>query len=128
MTGIDDPYAAVSGRLPAADMLDVLLASGFTPNDAHCVNSNLESGPYAYYTVIREQRDVGMLEPRTAELIRPNIAQNSIIVLSINTFRLDSYVDSKTGEAGQLPHGMLLEYIPDMDGNWISFACCNYGG
>jgi hypothetical protein len=116
---------AVSGRLPEPDLIAVLIRAGFASNLARWVDSQLEAGPYTLYTVRQQQR-------------------GSQTVLSIDTFLLDPWVNSKTGETGESPHGSCEEYVLDADGNvvndgeaidadgtetqWISRSVSFYGG
>ncbi len=89
------------------------------------VDVRLKAGPYTHYTVRQEQR-------------------GSQTILSINTFLLDPWVDSRTGETGESPHGACEEYVLDADGNilndgddldadgngsrWMSRSVSYYGG
>jgi hypothetical protein len=91
-------HLAVSGRLPEPDVIAVLIRAGFAPNLARWVHSQLEAGPYTHYTVSQQRRG----------------AQT---ILGIDTFLLDPWVDSKTGDTGESPHGSCNEYVLDTDGN-----------
>jgi hypothetical protein len=92
---------AVSGRLPEPDLIAALIRAGFASNVARWVDSQLESGPYTHYKVSQQQR-------------------GSQTILCIDTFLLDPWVDSKTGEAGESSHGSCEEFILDADGNVVN--------
>jgi len=116
---------AVSGHLPEPDLIAVLVRAGFRPSLAHWVDSQLEAGAYTHYTIMQQQR-------------------GSQTVLSIDTFLLDPWVNSKTGEKGESPHGSCEEFVLDVDGNvvdndatidadgtetqWTSHSVSFYGG
>ena len=91
---------AVSGRLPEPDLEAVLIRAGFSASLARWVDAHLTAGPYTHYTVSQEHC-------------------GSQAVLFINTFLLDTWINSKTGETGQSPHGSCEEFQIDADGNII---------
>ncbi|TWT78689.1 hypothetical protein CA13_00850 [Planctomycetes bacterium CA13] len=91
---------AISGRLPEPKLEAVLLCAGFSASVARWVDAHLTAGPYTHYTV--SQRHHG-----------------SQTMLCIDTFLLDIWIHSKTGETGKAPHGSCEEFEIDGDGNVI---------
>lgn len=92
---------AISGRLPEPSLVAVLNLAGFDPGLALWIDASLEPGPYTHYTVGLQQR-------------------GSRNVLSIDTFLLDPWVNSKTGETGESPHGSCKEFTVDVSGNVVN--------
>lgn len=119
------PQLGVSGRLPEPDLIAVLIGAGFASNVARSVDVRLKAWPYTHYTVKQDQR-------------------GSQSILSIDTFLLDPWVNSQTGETGESPQGACEEYVLDADGNilndgddldadgngsrWMSRSVSYYGG
>ncbi|WP_197204129.1 hypothetical protein [Crateriforma conspicua] len=97
MTAVPSSRLAVSGRLPEPNLADVLIGAGFSAKVARWVNSHLKTGPYTHFTVMQEQRA-------------------SRKVLTIDTFLLDRWVNSETGETGESPHGSCEEFLIGADG------------
>ncbi len=95
------PHFSVSGRLPEPNLVAVLIAAGFATNVARWVHSQMRIGPYTHYTVTQEQC-------------------GTQTVLSIDTFLLDLWVNSRTGATGKSPHGSCEEFVLDADGNVVT--------
>ncbi len=91
---------AVSGRLPEPDLEAVLIRAGFAAGLARWVNAHLTVGPYTHYTVSQQH-------------------QGSQTILCIDTFLLDPWIHSKTGETGESPHGCCEEFEIDTNGKVI---------
>jgi len=100
MTTKSSSRAAVSGRLPEPNLVGVLIGAGFSATVARWVDSHLEIGPYTHFTVSQGQRA-------------------SRTVLSIDRFLLDRWVNSRTGETGESPHGSCEEYEIGDDGRVV---------
>ena len=94
------PQLAVSGRLSEPDLVAVLIRSGFAASLARWVGAHLKAGPYTHYTVSLQRR-------------------GSQTILYIDTFLLDTWINSKTGETGESPHGSCEEFEIDANGNVI---------
>jgi hypothetical protein len=90
----------ISGHLPEPELEAVLLRAGFSASVARWVDAHLIDGPYTHYTV--SLRHLG-----------------SQTMLCIDTFLLETWIHSKTGETGVSPHGSCKEFELDADGNVV---------
>ena len=95
---MNNNHPAVSGRLPERALNDVLIRAGFSSNLAKWVESEITTGPYTHYTVSLSK-------------------SGSETILQIDTFRLETWIHSKTGQTGVSPHGCCREYVLDANGN-----------
>lgn len=94
---------AVSGRLPEQRLEAVLNRAGFASSVARWVDEHIRPGPYTHYTVSLHCR-------------------GSQTVLCIDTFLLDPWINSTTGETGESPHGSCEEFVIDSDGNVVEMV------
>ncbi len=91
---------AVSGRLPEPSLEAVLIRAGFSSRVASWVDAHLTTVAYTHFTVSQQYR-------------------GSQTILCVDTYLLDHWINSKTGESGESPHGSCKEFEIDADGNVI---------